>query len=296
MNILLPVDGSEASVGAARFLSTLNLGPDDEVNVLHVISFVPLLHDIESYSDVIFRIKQEIAPKILDEILDILRATPARLATSIREGDVTGSIVDHAIQSKADLIVMGAKGLTKLKSILIGSTTHGVISKSPAPVLAVREGQWEGKDKLKILFATDGSEYSDAAGRFLAGMPFNDGTEITVLNIVRSAVHDIPERFFVEVDDRMKGEVAKIRTTEFSASEKIIEKSVEYLKDRFSDINGLTKVGDPSLEILDAAEKLDIDIVVVGCQGHKGLKGIMGSVSRNVMRHAHCSFLICKSC
>ena len=296
MKIIFAVDGSEYSEGAARFLSRLKLASDDEIMVTHVINFVPFLNEMEFYADTIYKMKQEIAPKILDEAVDILKDTDATLSTAVVEGDIDKSIIGAAVESDADLIVAGAKGLKGIKSIIVGSTTRTIAHNSPVPVLVIKKAQWETSDKMKILFATDGSEFANAAGKFLAGMPFRDDSEVTVLNVIRSAVHDIPERFIIEIDDRMKDEVARARTIEFAESDKIIQQAQEYLKGSFRKVEGLSKVGDPSLEILEVAEKHNTDIIVVGCRGAKGTKGKLGNISRDILRHASCSFMIGKFC
>ncbi len=296
MKILLPVDGSEHSLGAAGFLNNLKLSENDSIHILHVIQFVPLVHDVETYSNLIYNIKGELAPRIIEETRARLKGIPSRVTDEIREGDVEKAIIDAALSTEADLIVMGARGVKGLASFIVGSTTRAVVLNSHVPVLAIKQKQWEITPPLKVLLATDGSEYSDIAGRFLASIPFKIETEVTVLHVIQSPVHDIPERFFIEIDERAKEEVAKIRTMEFSRAEEIIERTIEFLGDSFKDIKTLTKVGDPSTEILSAARNIDADIIVTGCRGLKGLKGMLGSVSRNIMRHAECSFMIGKAC
>lgn len=62
------------------------------------------------------------------------------------------------------------------------------------------------------------------------------------------------------------------------------------------DINVLSEIGDASSEILNTAERLKADVIAVGCRGLRGIKGMMGSVSRNVIVHSKCSVLIGKVC
>ncbi|MEW6109282.1 MAG: universal stress protein [Nitrospirota bacterium] len=296
MKILLATDGSEYSEGAAKFLTNLQFSSDDELTVLHVISWVAFRDDVESYHASLKHIKQEIAPKILDSAVDILKPVNAKISTALLEGDSRNSIIDVAINSDADLIVMGARGLKGIKSLMVGSVTRSVAVNSPIPVLVIKPSQFEPPGKLKILFATDGSEYADATGKFLASMPFPDKSEVTVLNVIWSALSDIPERFFIETDDRIKETVARVRTTEFSESEKVLQSARESLREKFPGVKVLTKVGDPSTEILAAAEASNTDIIVVGCRGLRGVKGMVGSVSRNILRHSTCSVLIGKPC
>jgi len=79
-------------------------------------------------------------------------------------------------------------------------------------------------------------------------------------------------------------------------SGKIIEHAQEYLRRSFNIIDVLSKEGDPSTESLETSEELKTDIIAVGCRGLRGIKGMMGSVSRNILTHSKSSVLIGKTC
>ncbi len=64
---------------------------------------------------------------------------------------------------------------------------------------------------------------------------------------------------------------------------------------RFTKVNSLTRDGDPSLEVLNAAKMLKTDIIVVGSKGMRGIKGMLGSVSRYILGPSECSVLIGKT-
>jgi nucleotide-binding universal stress UspA family protein len=296
MKFLLPTDGSDYSEGAARFLAHLAFTGDDEVTVLHVINWVPFKDDVESHYASLKQIKQDIAPKILDATVDILQPLPVKISTAVVEGSPDKSIVETAVTGGVDLIVMGARGLKGIRQLIVGSVTRSVALGSPRPVLVVKPPQFEVFPKMHILFATDGSEYATAAGRLLASLPFPQDSEVTVLNVVRSATADIPERLYLEIGDTVKEDVARARSIEYEASEKILEPAVGFLKERYPNVHGLTRVGDPSIEILTLAEELKTAVIVTGCRGLKGVKGALGSVSRNILRHSECSVLIARTC
>ena len=61
---------------------------------------------------------------------------------------------------------------------------------------------------------------------------------------------------------------------------------------RFSKIEKLTKIGDPSEEILNTSDEINADIIAVGNSGMRGIRGILGSVTRYVLNHSKCSVLI----
>ena len=54
-------------------------------------------------------------------------------------------------------------------------------------------------------------------------------------------------------------------------------------------------MGDPSEEILNAANEIKADIIVVGSKGMKGFRGVVESLSRYILSVADCSVLIGKT-
>ncbi len=292
MNILLATDGSECSDVATLFLTRLKLSPEDKIIILHVVSEVPYE---DEYHAQIMRVIKRVAPKILSSASDILKGVKAKVSVEEKEGYPDSTIVESAAASDADLIVMGARGVRGLKLLVLGSVTRAVVNNSPKPVLVVKRTEWDTPRKMKILFAADGSESAVATARLLAAMPFYDDFEITVLNVQNSAFYDIPERFAIEIEDRMKDAVADRRKQEFAESEKILEDAKNYLAGKYKHLQFLTKFGDPASEILSTAEQIKADIIAIGCRGLRGIKGMLGSVSRNVVIHSKSSVLIGKA-
>lgn len=296
MKILFATDGSEYSEGAAKLLTCFDLTHEDEIMVIHAISWVPFKYDMESYYESLKEIKKEIAPGILDSALEILAPVPAKISTAIIDGSPEKYIVQAAAQAEMDMVVMGARGIKGIKSLLVGSVTKSVAINSPVPVYIVKLPACRPGQRMKILFATDGSEHSAQVGRYLASLPLYADTEIVILHVIWSDFSDIPERFVAEINDRIKEFVAESRTLEFRESALILEQASKLVGDKYGNIKTVSKVGDPSLEIIRTAHELDVDAVAIGCRGLRGIKGVMGSVSRNVLNHAHCSVLLSKSC
>jgi hypothetical protein len=69
---------------------------------------VPFKDDVESYYASLKHIKQDIAPKILDATLNILKPLPAKSVLALMEGYPDKSIIEAAEDAGSDLIVMGA--------------------------------------------------------------------------------------------------------------------------------------------------------------------------------------------
>jgi nucleotide-binding universal stress UspA family protein len=296
MKILLATDGSENSEGAARFLRCLNLSSEDEITIFHALYWIPFLYDKESYYGTLKEIKKKIAPRIIDSVFEILKPVKAKICTAIIEGSPEECIIDAAMDSNMDMIVMGARGIKGISSLFIGSVTRSVAIKSPKPVLFTKLPVCERPGKIKILFATDGSDHSFATGEFLSKIPFHDNTEITILNVMPSEFLDIPETFAPEMVKQFVGLAEKFRSMRRIESERITHQAGEYLGKKFRRMDVLSEVGDPSTEILKTAEALKTDVIAVGCRGLRGITGMMGSVSRNVLSHSRCSVLIGKTC
>ena len=295
MKILLPTDGSEYSETAARFLKRLNLSPDDEITILHVMSRDPFQDGEDYYYARLKEIKQLLAPKILDSAINILKSVPAKITPALMSGYSDKCIVDAAVDSNTDIIVMGPKRLKGIKSRIVGSVTKSVSIISPKPVLVIKSPQGESSDTIKILFTTDGSDYARKAGETLTLMPFYDNTEITILHVITPAFYDVPDKFMAKMDESVLEDLRRYSSVELEASQKIVAQTAEYLGNRFSKIEKLTKIGDPSDEILQTANELRADIIVVGSKGMGGFRGVVGSVSRYILSVAECSVLIGKT-
>lgn len=295
MKILLTTDGSEYSETATKFLTRLNLSANDEITILHVISDDPFEDKKDYYYSRIKKIKQLIAPKILDSAVNILKSTPAKINTELMNGYPDKCIVNAAVEANANIIIMGPKRMKGIRSRIVGSVTKSVSITSPKPVLVVKPPHRESSNKIKILFTTDGSDYATKAGETITLMPFHDNTEITIIHVITPAFYDIPDKFKIKIDAHVMEEMKRYNSIELEESQTIIEQATEYLSKKYSNINKLTNVGDPSDEILHTANALEVDIIVVGSKGMGGFRGVVGSISRYILSAADCSVLIGKT-
>jgi nucleotide-binding universal stress UspA family protein len=295
MKILLPTDGSEYSEAAAKFLKRLNLSSKDEIIVLHVISDDPFQDNEDYYYSKIREIKKSVAPGILDSAINILEPLSAKISTILVSGYPDRCILETADSLNADIIVMGQKRLKGIESRIVGSVTKSVSISSPKPVLVIKPYKSETPDRIKILFTTDGSDYAKKAGETLTLLPFHDNTEITILHVITPAFYDIPEKFMEKIDSSVREDLKRYSSLELKESQTITAQTAEYLGNTFFHIQRLSTVGDPSDEILYAANELNADMIVVGSKGMRGFRGIVESLSRYILSVAECSVLIGKT-
>ena len=85
MKILLATDGSEYSERAVKFLTGMNWSPEDSITVFHAVYAVPFQYDEKFHYDTLKAIKKDLAPRILDSALAVLKPVRAKLSVEIDE-------------------------------------------------------------------------------------------------------------------------------------------------------------------------------------------------------------------
>lgn len=135
--VLVAVDDSEASMKAAEHGVHLSLQLGAKLAVVFVIDTTKVNADTESgalVQDQVAMLKIE-AGGTLDRIAK--KFPESVFERFIPEGKPSQGIVDIAKDWEADLIVMGTRGKTGLKRLLLGSTAENIIRLSNMPILVV---------------------------------------------------------------------------------------------------------------------------------------------------------------
>ncbi len=76
--------------------------------------------------------------KILTEAKSKAESEKIEVETELVEGNTVEEIVKKSKEGQFNLIVMGARGLTTIKKLIIGSISEGVIKNASCPVLIVK--------------------------------------------------------------------------------------------------------------------------------------------------------------
>ncbi len=145
--ILLPTDGSKASLKAAAFGVDLARQLNASIIALCVIDkrlfmgqTVPASkapkHLQESAEDYL----QEVADTCIGNIMQMCGQHGVKANRVIRTGYPVEEIIKEAKKSKAQLIIMGSRGRSALSATVLGSVSYGVLHNDKSiPVLIVRE-------------------------------------------------------------------------------------------------------------------------------------------------------------
>jgi nucleotide-binding universal stress UspA family protein len=133
MNILVPVDGSPASLRALDYA------------IAHYpeASFVLLtVQNVEIASELMYTDWQELleqaAVKALKEATEKSEAASVRFETFLRMGAIAETIAQVAREKSIDHIVMGARGLGSIQGLLLGSVATKVIHLAEVPITLIK--------------------------------------------------------------------------------------------------------------------------------------------------------------
>ncbi len=147
--ILVPLDGSEHSVRALENAVQIAKKFGGKITLIHVYSVaLPV-----SVSPITMAETGTLAPEIVSKLVEASRGAGANILadgkkrvkaegvqveTLLREGHIVEEILNTAKEGEFDLIVIGARGLSRIEEIFLGSVSHGVTRHAPCPVLVVK--------------------------------------------------------------------------------------------------------------------------------------------------------------
>lgn len=136
-NILVAVDGSEHAQKAARVAGDFARQMQADLRVVTAYDPVPTyLGEPNLQRALDERFAQ--AQQILDDALLEIGDTPHEVKTEVLEGPAAEAILAVVEARENDLIIMGTRGLGRLKGLLLGSQSQKVVAHSPCPVLLLR--------------------------------------------------------------------------------------------------------------------------------------------------------------
>ena len=143
----------------------------------------------------------------------------------------------------------------------------------------------------KILVGTDGSETAEEAVRQAAALAKLSGGTLEVV----SAFEPVPTRRTTEEKVSAPGDVQH----EFGPREDVnfaLEKARRIASEEGVEARPHPMEGDPADAILDVAEEIDADLIVVGNKGMTGAaRFLLGSVPNKVSHHARCGVFIART-
>ena len=282
--ILLCSDGSDHALQAARvaceiatrFHSGLTLlSVFNPASVLGAFAMAP---EAAPSEEIVRAIGEDLHAGIQKSTGSLPDAAKVAYRFQRETGHPVEAIIAAAAAVNADLIVLGSRGLSEWKALLMGSVSDGVLHHAACPVLIVRGAE---TSVAKILLACDGSAGAFLATRAAGELSSKFGAPLTIVNVVEplgplaNFVHDDPESVLHNAC-----EIAGTRVRGMA-----LQADCAYSFHQ--------EVGHPAETIVRIATEGAYPLVVVGSRGMGVLKALaLGSISNRIAHHAPCSVLV----
>ncbi len=277
--ILLATDGSEEAALAGRAAADLSNNTAAELHVVHVWTDVlPPAYpsvSLDNYS----RLAKEEAERLLRRQAWNARITGGRVAGQyLKEGQPAQEIIALAEKLEVDLVVVGSRRMGRVKRLVAGSVSEGVVHRASCPVLVVCGGTWPVG---RVVVADDGSEPARRAGDLAAEIAGLSGSEVVV---VRAYEHPPEPVGGWSAQDRRK-------------LDEVLRRNRRDLKKRAERIEEIAPCR-PKTKLIKSKAASAINLVAEDSEdkqtlfavGSRGLsapkRAILGSVSTAVMRTA----------
>ncbi len=192
-------------------------------------------------------------------------------AVSVLEGEIANAVQRVADEENASLVAMGARGKSRIQSVLLGSVSRNALRYGDTHLLIMRykvleSGEMEkhcARVFSKVLFPTDFSQPAEVALSFLKDI--KGIGELVLLNVVSTG----------ETDE-------EIEENEAMAKKKIEEITAELEKSGMK-VTAKVVVGHPVETIRTVAEEEDVSLIAMSSQGAIAIKkGRIGSTAYDV--------------
>jgi nucleotide-binding universal stress UspA family protein len=144
MRILVATDGSPHAKRAAEFAARLARELREAEVVLVNAGHIPAMAlggpgaDMMVDYSVLEEGFEKAGKEILDQTAAVFHGVDAPVKTQYRRGEPSHEILAAATGAKADLIVMGSRGLGQIGGLILGSVSEHVLHGAHIPVLIVR--------------------------------------------------------------------------------------------------------------------------------------------------------------
>lgn len=295
MRILCAVDGSEQAQWGVRALEAFAEQELEQVTLLHVVD--PSLLKAGSGRNPVaakraLTAMEKAGAHLLRDAERTARVALSQAATGshtnvqtiLAHGPFARTIAKHATRTKADMILMGCRGLSDIRGFLLGSTSRRVAAVTPCSLLVLKQPLTKLR---RVTLAVDDSAPSRHAARFLQNRVLPDRAEITILTSMENPVTDLAARYLSESQL-----AALTRPAMERAADLMNRLHDDFLKDGYA-VTTVVRMDHVIDTIVKQVEADRSDLLVIGSRELTKTERLhLGSVSETLLRHAPCSVLI----
>lgn len=276
--LLICTDLNDGLQRLVHFVPSLAAGGFKQVVFLNAVPLVEGVGVPRPDAEKVAQAQTKLAPALQKS------ATEIEVHVEIQTGRAIDAILRTAETYESDVILMGTQSRDLLTEKLFGSTTAGLAQRTPIPLLTLRPP----------MIATYTVEELDLRCRHLFRdllLPYNDSDP------ARYAVQQVEQLAVQQNQDALKSchlcwVISEGGRFEPSAQEQqdIVHKVLEPVRDQLQ-TTGLTvdfsiRQGNPILEILQAAQVLDISAIALSSNNLNPLLGSVSSFAAELLRRS----------
>lgn len=275
--VLLPVDFSERSKGAARYAKALATHAHSELTLLHVLE-PPYVLGLPEGGGSVFaetraaQVNEELGGFLKDELGGI------PVQRIVLEGDPAYRIVEYAHSQQVGLVMMPTHGYGPLRRFILGSVTAKVLHDADCPVwTGVHAEEIPAAGEIPfdhIVCAVDLGRQSVKALCWAHRMASELDAMLSLVHVVPD-VDTPPGRYF---DPDLPTYLANMAQVELEKLQKTVGTHAEVFIRR----------GDPPKELRRAAQHLEAHLLVIGRSSEAGIFGRLRTNAYAIIRQAPC--------
>ena len=186
--ILYATDYSENSVAALKYAHALNTQLGNRLVITHIFDYPTVLgtegldEPFPHLEETAFKNHRAKLEKFCEEHLGTDWQNPNIQLETVENKSVIKGIISVAVEWHAQMILVGMKGGSGLRELIMGSTAKQLIEKAPCPVLAIPSDASHAEIKT-IVYATDFEEEDIYAIRKLVEIGKPLGADIKIVHI-----------------------------------------------------------------------------------------------------------------
>ncbi len=287
--ILAVTDFSDTARLGVDWAAHIAGGHGAALTLFHALSPpTPLVLDVEftlpepDTYELLSEAAQQQMDKLVAEVEKAGVQPEGRVEIARHLGDVLRQVEE---EFRAELLVIGSRGLTAFKHLVMGSNAEQAIRRSRIPVLVVHPGDVVPEAGPKnVLLATDFSEDADSALQGAVELlgPWAEGMRVTLLHSL-----EIPTDWTFMVGVEVPPPALREKMDRQIRAQ--LETRAATLREAGFEVDLRQALGDPSEAIVAAAEELGTELIVVGTHGQGAIERLfMGSTAVRTVQHAPC--------
>lgn len=273
--ILIPIDFSKTSLRAIKHGAFMAKFLKGELFLLHV----------QKKSELLDIIMPAVKLKDISVITDFLQEKLDKMAEEVRKeygikvrsivstGNITSEIVSIAEENKIGMIVMGTQGKDSNNDLFLGSNSYRVLTKSPVPVMTVRDDVSKKIGYTKIVLPIDSSDHSRQKVPIAIDMADKFAAQLHVLCLLNPNEENYEYKMEV-----IGGQIEKL------AAKRKVKTSVEivYAKNK-------------AKKTIDTAKKQKADLIITMTDQSAEFSSIvLGTYAHQLINHARIPVLCIK--